>query len=233
MEILKEVKEIIEKLRSIQTSDEGLDLINDLEYAMFMPTEQLRAVDKPNTKPAIHFNNDAVPVLPPSSGEIKNGGVTIQDLILDLSQIFRSDNGWEYSKKEKYCKEAIEQYHSQFTGGRGEVSEDEFCNNPHLTGITPNKEDAERLELLAKWFDIRDNYRPAAFNEVQQDLRRIASNLRKGVELEEGFAKWLQNNQFTMGENVWTSTKIHYTGGEYHTSELRELWLRSRIEGEE
>ena len=36
----------------------------------------------------------------------------------------------------------------------------------------------------------------------------------------EGFAEWISNNQFTMYNYKWTSTKIHYSGCDYTTSEL-------------
>ncbi len=39
-----------------------------------------------------------------------------------------------------------------------------------------------------------------------------------------GLMEWIQNNQFTMLENVWTSTKIHYSGCAYASEQLIDLY---------
>lgn len=38
------------------------------------------------------------------------------------------------------------------------------------------------------------------------------------------FAEWINDNQFTRMDDVWTSTKIHYSGCLYSTTELRKLF---------
>ena len=42
------------------------------------------------------------------------------------------------------------------------------------------------------------------------------------------FAEWISNNQFTMYNNEWTSTKIHYSGCAYTTTELYSLFSSNK-----
>jgi hypothetical protein len=42
------------------------------------------------------------------------------------------------------------------------------------------------------------------------------------------FAEWVSNNQFTMYNNEWVSTKIHYSGCSYTTDELYTEYLNHK-----
>lgn len=59
-----------------------------------------------------------------------------------------------------------------------------------------------------------------ALNELQDKLKERV-NCVDPME----FIQWAANNQFTMRENVWTSTKIHYSGCAYAPEQLLELYI--------
>lgn len=46
-------------------------------------------------------------------------------------------------------------------------------------------------------------------------------------ELMKGFAEWASNNQFTQYNDIWTSTKIHYSPDKYTTDQLIDIYLET------
>lgn len=59
-----------------------------------------------------------------------------------------------------------------------------------------------------------------ALNEIEQSKLSSQEVNEDAV----GFAEWISNNQFTCYNNIWTSTKIHYSPGNYSTKDLYAIF---------
>ncbi len=136
---------------------------------------------------------------PPSSGEVKSA----EEITKQAEEMYpeNEDEGllapWMRKCRIRAFREGytIAQFKaSQFTGRGGEVVQDKTYNEAGLNPFPytiPNKEDAERLldypepsvclNMMADRFD-NEKFIPnnVHWGNLAKDLRRIASNLRKG-----------------------------------------------------